>query len=228
MTRILYSLCGAGGEHYSPHVWKVIMALEHKQLEYKLEPVTFASIREIEGGRFTSVPVLNDNGTVLGDSFKIAVHLERKYPSAPSLFEGIGGIQLSRFVESYCKTMLHPPLSVAAVMDMYRLMSEADRAYFRSAREQRFGKTLEEVHEDRGRALGTLPDQLAPVRDLLSDREWLGGEKSLFADYILFGTLQWYHVCCPGALLGAADPVQRWFERCLDLFGGCGRSARAA
>ncbi|MFW8634773.1 glutathione S-transferase family protein [Cribrihabitans pelagius] len=228
MTRILYSLCGAGGEHYSPHVWKIIMALEHKQLDYRLEPISFASIREIEGSRFTSVPVLNDNGTVLGDSFEIAGYLERQYSAAPSLFEGGGAVRLSRFVESYCKTMLHPPLSAAAAMDMHGLMGEADRAYFRKAREQRFGKTLEEVHEGRGRALDSVPGQLAPVRDLLAGQEWLGGDKPLFADYILFGTLQWYHVCCPAPLLDAADPVQHWFERCLDLFGGRGRGARAA
>ncbi|SDQ33815.1 glutathione S-transferase family protein [Pseudovibrio sp. Tun.PSC04-5.I4] len=228
MNRILYSLSGASGEHYSPHVWKIIMALKHKGLDFTLNPVSFEDISGIEDGSFTSVPVLNDGGTLLNDSFEIARHLEEKYLDAPSLFDGAGGIALSRFVESYCKTVLHPSLAVIAVMDMHNLMSDADRTYFRAAREKRFGQTLEDVYANRGVELAALPQKLAPIRDLLSGQNWLGSNKPLYADYILFGTLQWCRVCCGAPLLEPTDPVRVWFERCLDLHDGMGRTAIAA
>jgi len=217
MTAILYSLCGATGVHYSPHVWKCIMALEHKGLSYTLKPLSFGDIKHIEDGSFSSVPVLNDGGVVLGDSFAIAEHLEDTHPDLPSLFQGDGGRAASRFVESYCKTVLHPSLSVAAALNMHNLMSPADQDYFRTAREKRFGKSLEEIAEGGKDALQSLPEKLAPIRDLVSGQDWIGGDKPLFADYILFGTLQWVRVCGLPVVLEETDPVQKWFQRCLDL-----------
>ncbi|MFS8184862.1 glutathione S-transferase family protein [Pseudovibrio denitrificans] len=225
MQRILYSLSGASGQHYSPHVWKIIMSLKHKGLAFDLKPVSFGDISSIEDGSFSSVPVLNDQGTLLGDSFEIAQYLETTYNDTPSLFDGDGGLHLSRFVESYCKTVLHPTLAVIAVMDMYNIMSDADRAYFRTAREKRFGMPLEDVYANRDAELATLPEKLNPVRDLLATQDWLGGEKAMHADYVLFGTLQWCNVCCADPFFAATDPVQMWFERMLDLHGGVGRKA---
>ena len=86
MSIILYSLCAADRRrHYSPHVWKIIMALKHKELQAEVRPVSFAEIAGIEDGSYKSVPVLNDNGHIEGDSFEIAVHLERAYRTGPAV-----------------------------------------------------------------------------------------------------------------------------------------------
>ena len=37
------------------------------------------------------VPIIEDNGKVVNDSFDIALYLERTYPDRPSLFGGPGG-----------------------------------------------------------------------------------------------------------------------------------------
>ncbi|STR27504.1 Beta-aryl ether cleaving enzyme [Janthinobacterium lividum] len=159
MSIILYSLCAADRRrHYSPHVWKIIMALKHKELQAEVRPVSFAEIAGIEDGSYKSVPVLNDNGHIEGDSFEIAVHLERAYPDRPSLFGGPGGQAMARFVESFSQTVIHPPVSAIAAMDMHALMSPADQAYFRAAREKRFGKTLEEASATRHIELAALPE----------------------------------------------------------------------
>lgn len=224
MSRILYSLCAADGRHYSPHVWKIIMALKHKGLDFELRPVSFAEIGQIEDGSFKSVPVLNDHGHIEGDSFEIAVHLEQAYPDGPSLFGGPGGLATARFIESFSQLVIHPPVSTVAVMDMHAMMSPEDQAYFRAAREKRFGKTLEEFYANRDVELEGLPGKLAPLRSVLATQPWMGGQSPLFADYILFGALQWGRVSTPTRLLAADDPVNAWFERCLDLHGGIGRS----
>ncbi|MEW6706181.1 MAG: glutathione S-transferase family protein [Pseudomonadota bacterium] len=229
MPRLLYSLCAADGRrHYSPHVWKIILALKHKGLDFELKPVSFKGIRQIEGGAYDSVPVLNDDGHVEGDSFEIAVYLERRYPQAPSLFGGEGGIAMARFVESFVQTVIHPPASIIAVMDMHAMMSAEDQAHFRAAREKRFGKTIEELHAGRDTELALFPGLLRPVRAVLDKQPWLGGQSPLFADYILFGAFQWMRVCMHRSLLSDDDPVKAWFERCLDLHGGIGRAAAAA
>lgn len=225
MPRILYSLCAADRRrHYSPHVWKIIMALKHKGLDAEIRPVSFGDIAAIEDGSYSSVPVLNDDGHVEGDSFAIALHLERRYPQAPSLFSGPGGEALARFVESFSQTVLHPPLSAAAALHMHAIMSPADQAYFRAARERRFGRTLEETAADGAAELATLPARFAPLRGVLAKQPWLGGAGPAFGDYILFGVLQWARVTMPAPLLPPEDPVTEWFERCLDLHGGVGRA----
>lgn len=225
MSRILYSLCAADRRrHYSPHVWKIIMALKHKGLDFELRPVSFAEIGDIEDGSYKSVPVLNDGGHLEGDSFEIAVHLERAYPELPSLFGGPGGVAMARFVESFSQTVVHPPVSAIAVMDMHAMMSPADQDHFRAAREKRFGKTLEEAYEARYAEMALLPAKFAPLRSVLAKQDWIGGKSPLFADYILFGVLQWARICVPTPLLPASDPVSTWFERCLDLHHGVGRS----
>jgi glutathione S-transferase len=225
MQRILYSLCGADrSRHYSPHVWKIIMAMKHKGLDFELKPVSFKEISEIEDGTFKSVPVLNDNGHLEGDSFEIAVHLDDKYREGSSLFGGEGGLAAARFIESFSQTVIHPPVSTIAVMDMHAMMSPEDQAYFRSAREKRFGKSLEEVYAKKDAELAAFPEKLAPMRAVLAKQPWIGGKTPLFGDYILFGALQWARVCTPTKLLADDDPIKDWFERCLDLHGGIGRS----
>ncbi|MFS4583468.1 glutathione S-transferase family protein [Phaeobacter sp. C3_T13_0] len=224
MVRKLYSLCGADGKrHYSPHVWKIIMALEHKELEYELIPVTFGEISKIEDGSYSSVPVLRDGGVVLGESFDIARYLDETYVDTPNIFDGKGGIALARFVESYCKTVLHPSLATIAVMDMHNLMSSDDQAYFRAARERRFGMSLEAMAEGADAERAVLPEKLAPVRELLATQDWLSGVTPAYADYTLFGTLQWCNVCKPNNLFQKDDIVSNWFDRCLDLYDGIGR-----
>jgi len=221
--RQLYSLCGENGVSYSPHVWKVIMALHHKKLDFTISPVDFSTISQIEAGTFDSVPVLRDGDQVLGDSFDICEYIEQAYPEAPSLFEGEGGRRMARFFESYCLSMLHPPLSVIVAMDMYNVMGSSDQAYFRQKREERFGVPLETLAERGAQERLVLEERLAPLRKMLTGQSWICGDKPLFPDYIVFGTLQWCWVVGARDLLAEDDPVQIWFSRCQGLFGGVAR-----
>ena len=101
-------------------------------------------------------------------------------------------------------------------------------AYFRTSREQRLGRTLEDVEANHASELAAFQPRLEPVRHMLKFQPFLGGDGPLFADYILFGALQWARVVSPKRLLGADDPVRDWFERCLDLYEGRGRLVKAA
>jgi len=49
-----------------------------------------------------------------------------------------------------------------------------------------------------------------------------GGEAPAYADYFLFGTLQFPRLGSPRELLAADDPVHRWREQVSGLFRNLG------
>jgi glutathione S-transferase len=55
------------------------------------------------------------------------------------------------------------------------------------------------------------------------DAPFLGGEGPLYADYLVFGALQWARTISPFEILADDDPIKAWFGRCLDLYDGLGR-----
>ena len=109
--------------------------------------------------------------------------------------------------------------------DILDVIDPEDRDYFRSSREARFGATLEAVQEGREQRVAAFRETLMPVRLVLRSQEWLGGAAPSYADFILFGTLQWPRCCSRFQVLADDDPVRAWQERMLDLYGGLGRSA---
>ena len=115
------------------------------------------------------------------------------------------------------------------VRDLLDIVDPKDRGYFRESREARFGMTLEAVQEGRDARVAEFRALLTPAR-LVLDRQqrWLGGETPTYADYILFGTLQWPRCASRFEVLAEDDPVAEWRERMLDLFDGMGRRAPRA
>ena len=225
MTRILYSLCGREANRpFSPHCWKVSMALAHKGLDFVEKPVPFTEIPTLENGFSKTVPILRDGNLLIRDSFDIALYLEDTYPDRPTLFGGDGGRSLARFVEGYSQMIVHPLLAQIAIKNIHDMLDSTDQVYFRQSREARMGKTLEEVEAGRDQAMSMLVAQLEPVRHTLKFQPFLGGETPLFADYILFGALQWVRICTQRDLLPVDHAVGQWFERCLDLHDGMGRA----
>jgi glutathione S-transferase len=225
MTRILYSLCGREANRpFSPHCWKVSMALSHKGLDFIEKPVPFSEIPKLENGFSKTVPILRDGNLLIRDSFDIAVYLEDTYPDLPTLFGGEGGKALARFVEGFSQMLVHPLLAKIALKDIHDMLDEPDQAYFRQSRETLFGRTLEDVVAGRDDVLVTLRAQLEPMRHMLKFQPYLGGQTPLFADYILFGALQWARITTGLDLMPADHAVAQWFERCLDLHGAMGRA----
>jgi glutathione S-transferase len=182
----------------------------------------------VEGGVSKLVPVIRDGEKVVADSFAIALYLDEAYPERPTLFSGDGGKAMARFIERWSQLTIHPFVTTAAIMDLHAMQDEANSAYFRQSREQRFGKRLEEVMATRDTGLGAFRASLEPLRSTLAYQPFIGGHSPLFADYIVFGALQWARIASPYRLLDDSDAVVQWFERCLDLHDGLGRKVAAA
>jgi len=229
MTIILHDLVGADPSRpFSPHCWKTAMSLAHKGLDFERSSVCFTKVPEVEGGVSKIVPVIRDGSQVVADSFMIADYLEQTYPDRPSLFGGEGGQAMSRFVEAWSQSTLHAALNVIALNEIHDILAPEDQAYFMPSREARLGKTFEQVGERREAEIEGFSAKLTPLRVMLKSQPWIGGASPLFADYIVFGALQWARVVSNAKLLEDGDAVTDWFERCLDLHDGLGRSVPPA
>jgi glutathione S-transferase len=229
MTILIYELVGTDeGRPFSPHCWKAVMALAHKGLEFRRVPKRFLEVPAVEGGVSKTVPVIRDRDRVVADSFAIAEYLEEAYPDRPTLFGGDGGRAMARFVERWTQLTLHTYLGQAALLDIHARQDADNQPYFRTTREARFKRTLEETAAGRDAGLAGFRASLEPVRSTLTYQPFIGGQGPLFCDYIVFGALQWVRVVSPFAYLAKEDPVTAWFERCLDLFDRLGRQVPAA
>jgi len=227
-ARVLYDLSGTGDRRFSPYCWRIKMALAHKGLTFATQAVPFTGIPALLEGRFKTVPILDDGGTLVCDSLAIADYLEDTYHGRPSLYGGPGGRALARFVDRWAVTQLHGPLVRIVVRDIHDRLEPADQAYFRRSREARFSKTLEEIEDKSLARLEAFRAALEPLRATLALQPFLGGEGPLMTDYCVFGTLQWARITSPVVILAGDDPVHAWFERCLDLYDGLGRRAVTA
>nr|WP_316861295.1 glutathione S-transferase family protein [uncultured Cohaesibacter sp.] len=223
----LYDLCGQNRDlRFSPACWRTRMALAHKGLEVETIPTLFTEIGEIEGGGQTTVPVLKDGDRVIRDSFDIALYLEETYPDLPSLFQGEGGKKTSCFIDRWSNMVVNRQLIRLCILDIYNGLDEKDKPYFRQSRETRFGMPLEEIEDRSAPRIEAFRDSFAPFREALKAQTFIGGEAPLYADYCIFGSLQWGRMVSDFTFFEENDPVCQWFECCLDLFDGLGRNAK--
>jgi glutathione S-transferase len=61
---------------------------------------------------------------------------------------------------------------------------------------------------------------------MLAEQRYVAGNNPGYADYIVFGVLQWMRCGSPYASLRQDDAVFGYRERLLDLYDGLGRKAR--
>ena len=150
MALILYDLTGAEPDRrFSPYCWRIRLAIAHKELSVEAMPWRFTDKEAIAFSGQGRVPVLVDAEKTLSGSWTIANYLEQQHPDRPSLFAGRPGAALTRFIESWTDKVLLPGLMPLTLVDVFAHLHEKDRAYFRSSREQRLGKTLEPACTDR-------------------------------------------------------------------------------
>lgn len=223
MPIIVYDLVGQDDRRFSPYCWRTRMALAHKGLAHETVPTRFSEIPRIAGGGFKTVPTIEDGATRLGDSWAIACYLEDAYPERPSLFGGPGGRVLVPLIHNWTGTEIHARVTPLILLDIHDQLPEGDRAYFRASREERLGRRLEEIQVDRARNLESLRAALAPLRSLVRAQPFIGGDAPHYADYVVFGALQWPRMVSAFPMLAADDPVAAWFERILDLHEGYAR-----
>lgn len=226
MSIILHDLAGADPAlRFSPFCWRTRFALAHKGLAVETRPWRFHETERLAALGAEKVPVIEDGGRVVTDSWAIATYLDETYPDRPSLFGGAGGLAHARFLNAWADSILHVGIVTMVAADIWAALDPRDQPYFRQSREARFGRTLEDAAAGREARLPGLRQSLTPLRLVLRAQPWLGGAAPSYADYIVAGSLQWPRVISPWPILAADDPLRRWFDQVMDLFAGLGGKA---
>jgi glutathione S-transferase len=226
MALKLFELVGTDAARpFSPFCWRTRMALAHKGLGAESIPWCFTEKQAIAPHHSEKVPVLIDGETSVADSWAIANYLEDHYPARPSLFGGEGGRAVGRMINWWGDVTVVGGLFPLIVADIPAHLKPVDAAYFRSSREARFGKPLEQVVAARDTSVEGFRRALDPLRLTLRTQPYLGGEAPNYADYIVFGAFQWARVVSPFKLLAENDPVYAWREKLLDAFDGMARKS---
>ena len=229
MTIQIYELCGADPKHlFSPHCWKVRMAVAHKGLAWETIPVPFTKVAGIEGGESRRIPVIRDGETVVEESYEIAKYLEANYADKPSLFGGEGGEALTLQIINWTQVSLHPEVAKLCLMDIHNSLAPADQEFFRTSREKMFGCTLEEFSSKHPKNAEALNKALTPLELTLKKQPYIGGNTPLFADYVVFGALQWLNTTSSVDYLSGETKVSGWFDSLLDMYDGLGRKGKVA
>lgn len=224
----LYELKGKNDRRYSLFSWRTRMALRHKGLEFESIPVRLSDKAAIEFSGGKTVPVIKDKDTVVRDSWKIAEHLENRYPDAPPLFGGDIGRGVTQAFNTWTDRAVVPAMLQVIAADIHERVHADDEDYFRQTMEKVLKHTLEESRARRDASVLQLGRVLAPMQEALKRQAFMAGPQAAYADYILFSVLQWARVMSPRELLGPEDPLCRWRERMLDLFDGFARNVPTA
>jgi glutathione S-transferase len=224
----LYDDTLENGSTLSPFVWRIRYALAHKGLETELEPVAFTQIRQILDGHYEQVPIIEDNGKVIQDSWTIAQYLDRTYPDAPPLFRTYGEYTAARFFDRWMFREVIPHMYHCYVLDNVNQARPEDRDYLRENRQRTFlgGRTLEEVVKGREKRLPMVRDSLQPLRVALAESPWLGGLRPNYVDFIGLGLFLWAAAINTLPPLEKGDSLFDWLNRGFDLYGGLGRDER--
>ncbi len=219
MARILYELAGKDGRRASPFCWRARLALAHKGLPVLFEGCRYTGKDKIAFSGHDRYPVLVDGERIIPDSWAIACYLDEAYPDRPSLFGAPANRGIARFLNEWAD-MLDQLLFPAIVLDCWESVHADDRTYYRQAREARFGRTLESVQADLSSHAAAVAAAWPPLRRMLEAQLWLAGDAPAYADYAVFGVLQWTRCVSPWQYLDRDDPIYEWRSRMIGLFDG--------
>jgi glutathione S-transferase len=226
----LYDLAFDKDLRPSPYCWRTKLALKHKGLTWRDEPMGFNEKQKIAFAQSQTVPVIHDGSKVVKDSWAIAQHVDDAYPDRP-LFPNDPAKAYARFVNGWVDTAVNSTIFPMVVGDMIETVRPQDRDYVVGSRSKRIGTSefaaFQATARDKG--LATFRASLEPARRVLREQAFLSGNAPAYPDYILFGSLLWPRTISPRLeLLENDDVVHAWREHMLDLFDGMGRKAPIA
>ena len=210
----LYDLVGAKDLRFSPFCWRTKAVLAYKNIPYTTVPIRFSDKDKLAFSGQDRVPVIKDGDTVVYDSWTIAGYLENKQPE-PRIFPVLGLKEACRFFNLYVDRTVHPACLPVVVSDIFAKIDPADRTYFRTSREARFGVTLEAMAARRAENRPKLQAILADLEATIAGQDYFFGVLT-YADFCLFGTFKWVTVVSEEPLFDSTPALQGWWRRMRD------------
>ena len=222
----LWELRGKEDRRYSLFSWRTRMALRHKELEFESTPVAMSDKATIAFSGGKTVPVIKDGDTVVRDSWRIAEHLEERYPERPSLFGGAIGRGVTHTFNIWVDRAIVPSMMPVIVADVHERVDPVDEEYFRRQFEGFLKCTLEEARERAPQALERLKRVLEPLEAALKRQPYVCGAAPAYADYILFSVVQWARIMSPRVIFDTSGALYGWRSRILDLYDAFARNVQ--
>jgi len=214
MTITLYELSGQDRDvRFSPHCWKSRLALVHKQLIYDSEGVCFTEKEKIAFSNQKLLPVITDGGKTVTDSWDIALYLEDKYPDSPSLFGDESTKQDIESIHQWANTALARHVPSIILVDIFNLIREEDREYFRETREARVGKTLEACCSDPQASIDAFCEELSTLGERLANQDYLSGAEPIYADIAVLSTILWIEVSLGRKIIAENHVIYPWYQK---------------
>jgi glutathione S-transferase len=210
--RTLYDLAASNPvQRFSPYCFRIKLALAFKELEFCSALVRFTDKSTIAFSGQKMLPILVDeDGTVISDSFSILEYLEARYPS-PALFP-TSRAEL-HFFRHWVEKSFHFGLFRVAAPHICGLLSGEDQAYFRTTREARLGMPLAELAEQAPVHKKALNASVEPLRITLLQQLYFSGESAGLADLLLVSAFVWAEMVLPEPWLSSDDPLLEWRAR---------------
>ena len=225
MTLKLYDLALADpAVRISPPCWLAKFALLHKGLQFETVPLRFTDKENYPDRDHGKLPILKDDDEIICDSANIVAHLDKKHKEKP--FAATAAERAAAdFYQAWLGANLYSGLAPIMFVRVHAAAHDADKAYFRKSREERLGKTLEELAATPG-----LKDQVEAALQTLSAplvrHKFLGGDEPNISDYTVMSPFMWQRTVTSETLYETPQAVAAWQERMLDLFDGYGREAK--
>lgn len=219
MALTFYERVGFEGRRPSPFSWRIRYALAHKGIDFDVHPVRFAdveTIRRLSGQPLT--PIIDDSGRVTHETWDIANYLEERFPDRPSLFGGVEGKGMSRFINGWSDTQLAPLLRRVIYAHFPAVLDPGDRAYFRMTRERDLGMTLEEACAEPAIKLAAFQAACVPIERTLACQPYICGSAPAYADYVVFSVFQMARLGCPKEVAVKGSALEDWRSRMIALY----------
>ncbi len=213
----LYDLVGAKDLRFSPYCWRTKAVLAYKNIPYTTVPIRFSDKDKLTFSGQDRVPVIKDGDRVVYDSWTIAGYLEDQQRE-PRIFPSLGLKEACRFFNLYVDRTLHLACLPVFVSDIFAKIDPADRDYFRTSREARFGMTLEALAAKRAENRPKLRAVLTDLDATLAGQDYFFGVLS-YADLCLFGSFKWITAVSDEPLFDATSALQTWWGRMHERLG---------
>ncbi len=159
----------------SPYSWRVMLALEHKRLQYASHLLEFSkqehqSPHMLKLNFRGQVPVLKDGDYVCFESLAILYYLDLKYPDPPIF--GRSPEESGVIMRVICEFQAYVEPHLMKVTQAVFAGGNAVRS------------------EETTRAMQTVGNEARSIEGRLSKSEWIVGESVSAADFVIFPSIQ--------------------------------------
>jgi len=159
----------------SPFSWRVLLALEHKRLDYVSERLHFdkqehQSPHMLKLNPRGRVPVVKDNDYVVFESLAVLYYLDLKYPDPPIF--GLNPEEAGVIMRVICEFQAYAEPALMNIID----------AVFTAHVEGRFDELSDAMH--------VVGREARTIEGRLSKESWIVGQNYSAADMVIFPVIQ--------------------------------------